>query len=114
MQKDHALLKTKNVHTENALRDTETKIDQFQGTLERLNHEGSLLEEQKQAGDDEIERLRIDNQKQLDEKYALLEELRNAQSTLSTGQRTNQNTVQKLKEEISKLNDDIARGKNRG
>ena len=113
LQKDHALLKTKNVHTENALRDTETKIDQFQGTLERLNHEGSMLEERKQAGDDEIERLRIDNQKQLDEKYALLEELRNAQSTLSTGQRTNENTVQKLKEEISKLNDDIARGKNR-
>jgi hypothetical protein len=113
LQKDYALLKTKNTHTENALRDTESKISQFQGTLDRLGREGTMLEERKKAGDDEIERLRIDNQKQLDEKYELLEELRNAQSSLSTGKRTTEKTVEKLKIEISDLNDEITRGKNR-
>ncbi len=112
LQKDYALLKTKNNYTENALRDTESKINQCQSTLERLGREGAMLEERKKAGDDEIERLRIDNQKQLDEKYELLEELRNAQSSLSTGKRATENTVEKLKIEISNLNEEITQNKN--
>ena len=71
------------------------------------------MEERKNAGDDEIERLRLDNQKQLDEKYALLEELRNAQTSLKTDQQANATTVQNLKNEISNLQNELTQGKKR-
>ena len=93
MQNENATFKTKFAKSENALRNTEEKINSFQSTLTQLNQESRLLEERKNAGDDEIERLRLDNQKQLDEKYALLEELRNAQTSLKTDQQANATTV---------------------
>ena len=113
LQNENVTFKTKFAKSENALRNTEEKINSFQSTLTQLNQESRLLEERKNAGDDEIERLRLDNQKQLDEKYALLEELRNAQTSLKTDQQANATTVKNLKNEISNLQNELASGKKR-
>jgi len=71
--------------------------------ITRKDTELKMLRERKDVADEEIKRLRLDNQKHLDEKYQMLDDLRNAQSSMQSGHEVTEQTVSRFQAQVNEL-----------
>ena len=67
--------------------------EKLNANLQKSENAVELLKERKDLSDEEIKRLRLDNQKHMEEKYQLLDDLRNAQSSMQSGHEATEKTV---------------------
>ena len=63
----------------------------------------ALLKERKELGDEEIKRLRLDNKKHVEDKYQLLDDLKNAQSSMQSGHEATEKTVNNFQNQVQQF-----------
>ena len=90
------------------------RLLELNANLQKSENAVELLKERKDLSDEEIKRLRLDNQKHMEEKYQLLDDLRNAQSSMQSGHEATEKTVHNFQNQVHQFESRLKEERERG